>query len=166
VLEQAAEGKSLEIVLRAFRSSDLEAAFQLDQHCFPQGIAYSLEELRQFVTARSAFAIVAERTREPAGVIAGFLVAGHSRWRRPKSAQIVTIDVASDARRTGVATRLMDAAEAHYFQIGCTSVCLEVAVDNTGAQEFYRRRGFSTVGLRRGYYNGRLDALSMSKVLI
>jgi ribosomal-protein-alanine N-acetyltransferase len=165
VQEQAAEDKSMEVLLRAFRPSDLEAAFLLDQHCFLPGIAYTLEELQHFVAARSAFAIVAERKGEPAGAMAGFLVAGHSRCRRAKTAQIVTIDVASNARRGGVATRLMDAAEAHYLQVGCVAVTLEVAVDNTGAQEFYRKRGFAMIGLRRGYYNGVLDAWSMSKAL-
>jgi ribosomal protein S18 acetylase RimI-like enzyme len=166
VQEQAAEDKSVEVMLRAFRPSDLEAAFQLDQQCFPPGIAYSLEELRQFVTAGSAFAIVAERTGEPAAIIAGFLVARQSRWRRSKSAQIVTIDVAADARRNGVATQLMDAAETHYAQAGCASIALEVAVNNPGAQQFYRQRGYSPIGLRRGYYGGVLDAWSMSKALI
>ena len=45
---------------------------------------------------------------------------------------------------------------------GATALTLEVRVSNRGAQELYRRYGFSSVGARKGYYqdNGE-DALVM-----
>jgi ribosomal protein S18 acetylase RimI-like enzyme len=42
---------------------------------------------------------------------------------------------------------------------------LEVAVDNSIAQEFYGRHGFVKTGRIPGYYLGRIDALVMEKTL-
>lgn len=132
----------------------------LDQVCFPPGIAYSKAELKYLFARRSTFAIAAEK----AGHMAGFLI---SEWnhRAKKAAHIVTIDVAPSERRGGVATQLMDEAEAHYHRAGCAMMTLEVAVDNTGAQAFYIGRGFRATGRIEGYYNGVLDALTMTKLL-
>ena len=154
------------IRLRAFTPSDLAPAFQLDQLCFPPGIAYSLAEMQYFTTQRSEFSLVAELEEEPAGTLAGFLVASHNPRRKDGPAHIVTIDVAPAARRRGIATFLMNAAEEHYRALQCSTLHLEVAVDNHSAQEFYGRLGFTIIGRRRGYYNGTLDAFSMSKPLI
>lgn len=148
------------VVLRAFAQADLDEAFALDQVCFPPGIAYSKAELKYFVARPSGFAIVAER----AGHMAGFLIAeGNGRGKKP--AHVITIDVDPAERRSGVATRLMAAAEDRYREAGCAALSLEVAVDNLGAQAFYTRRGFNVIGRRAGYYNGVLDAFTMSKLL-
>jgi ribosomal-protein-alanine N-acetyltransferase len=149
------------IQLRPFEKADLAEAFRLDQICFPPSIAYTKAELRCFVSSPTAYALIAEK----AARMAGFLVAGHPPKRKSDAAHIVTIDVAPDKRRSGIATMLMDAAEAHYHTLGCATITLEVAVDNAGAQAFYSKRGFLTIGVKRGYYNGVLDAFTMSKVL-
>jgi ribosomal-protein-alanine N-acetyltransferase len=149
------------ITLRAFEDADLDGAFALDQVCFPVGIAYSKAELRYFVRSASAYAIVAEK----AGDLAGFLVAERKSRLKMKLAHIVTIDVEPTQRRSGVATRLMDAAESHYHAAGCLAVSLEVAVDNMTAQNFYSKRNFQIEGRRTGYYNGILDAFTMSKMI-
>ena len=49
--------------------------------------------------------------------------------------------------------------------MGVVAVLLEVAVDNTAAQEFYVRHGFARTGRIPGYYLGRIDALAMEKQL-
>ncbi len=156
------------IKLRAFEKSDLAAAFRLDQVCFPPGIAYSLSELTRFLSRPSAFALVAENVAENGELpnrLAAFLVALHRPGSKNAAAHIVTIDVAPEQRRNGVATSLMEAAEAHYRHLACTTMVLEVAVDNAAALAFYRQRGYTPVRLRRGYYNGILDAYTMSKPL-
>jgi len=149
------------IRLRAFEEADLVRAFQLDQICFPPGIAYSLQELKLFLARTNALAMVAEDTMTPAGPMVGFLIADRTR----RSASVITIDVDPRARRLGVGGSLMHAAEAHYRQLGCTELKLEVAVDNIGAQDFYRARGFIVMGRIRGYYHRTLDALTLRKLL-
>lgn len=149
------------VVVRAFQQADLDEAFSLDQVCFAPGIAYSKAELRYFFARPSTFAIVAER----AGHMAGFLLAEWNAGRKKKPAHVITIDVAPAYRRSGIANRMMDAAEVHYREAGCTALSLEVAVDNLAAHAFYSKRGFSITGKIAGYYNGMLDAFTMSKLL-
>ena len=149
------------VALRSFAQTDLADAFALDQLCFPPGISYSKAELRYFLGRPNSFAIVAEE----AGHMAGFLIAEWSGRTRKKPAHVITIDVAPAQRRSGIATRLMETAEAHYREAGCGALSLEVAVDNLGAQAFYSERNFSITGRTVGYYNGLLDAFTMSKVL-
>ena len=122
--------------------------------------------MQYFLTQRSAFSLVAEFEEQPAGTMAGFLVASHTPRRRNVTAHIITIDVAPHARRRGIATILMNAAEEHYRAQSCVSLHLEVAVDNQSARKFYTKLGFTVTGLRRGYYNGVLDAHSMTKMLL
>ena len=149
------------VVIRALGQADLDAAFALDQICFPPGIAYSQAELRYFAAKTNSYAIVAEK----AGRMAGFLIAEWNARTQRKPAHVVTIDVNPAQRRSGVATRLMDTAEAYYLATGCSALSLEVAVDNVGAQSFYAQRGFIIAGRRAGYYNDVLDAFTMRKLL-
>jgi ribosomal protein S18 acetylase RimI-like enzyme len=51
--------------------------------------------------------------------------------------------VEPSARRTGVASRLLDAVEAHAASLDATRVTLFVARENVTAQALYRRRGWS-----------------------
>ena len=60
---------------------------------------------------------------------------------------------------------LYDEAERLLRAAGATTMLLEVAVDNTTAQEFYQRHGFVRIGRIPGYYLGRIDALAMEKKL-
>jgi ribosomal-protein-alanine N-acetyltransferase len=79
--------------------------------------------------------------------------------------EILTVAVAPDARRRGVAKALMSAAVEAAQAAGSTQAFLEVAVDNMEAVGLYAGLGFRRSGVRRGYYNrgreGRIDALVM-----
>jgi hypothetical protein len=46
--------------LREFRRADLQLLHQIDQSCFPPGVAYSLTELERFICRPSAKTWVAE----------------------------------------------------------------------------------------------------------
>jgi ribosomal-protein-alanine N-acetyltransferase len=85
--------------------------------------------------------------------------------RPNRAGYIVTIDVAPEARREGVASELLNAAETRLRTAGVKGVRLEVAENNDSAIAFYKQHGFLEVGRKAGYYNGRLDALSMKKEL-
>ena len=45
---------------------------------------------------------------------------------------------------------------------GIAQIRLELRADNEGARAFYGGLGFRATELRRGYYDGRQDALSMA----
>ena len=78
---------------------------------------------------------------------------------------IITIDVPAARRRTGVGKLLMQALLDSCRESEAAAVRLEVAVDNEAAIGFYQRLGFTQTGRMRGYYMGKLDALTMRLAL-
>jgi len=144
--------------IRDFRPEDFETLWRIDQDCFPPGIAYSRQELKIYVRRRGSFTIIAEETGS--GKLAGFLVAyggltGH----------IITIDVIAEARRSGVGTQLLRAAEERLRAGGSKAVGLETAVDNSAALTFYKRHGYHVVRTWPRYYSNGVDALVLTKTL-
>ena len=70
--------------------------------------------------------------------------------------------VAQDRWGQRIGAMLLDALIAEAARRGCTEVFLEVRVDNDRAQRLYRSRGFTEIGIRRGYYQpSGTDALVM-----
>jgi [ribosomal protein S18]-alanine N-acetyltransferase len=149
------------IRLRGVERSDLDALFTLDQQCFSPGIAYTKAELRYYLRHPDSFSVVAE---DSAAVILGFAIAESYPEANGRIGHIVTIDVAQGARRQGVGRMLMEAILDGLRAVDTVAVRLEVAVDNGGAQAFYRNFGFVESERIRGYYLGTLDAFSMEKV--
>lgn len=74
---------------------------------------------------------------------------------------IQTITVAPEARRQGLARTLMLQLINEARRRGAGELFLEVRVDNEAAQALYRELGFETVSVRKRYYKGGVDALSM-----
>jgi ribosomal protein S18 acetylase RimI-like enzyme len=146
------------LTLRDYVPADFEAIWQLDQVCFSPEIAYSRDDMRMYLALRSSFCIVAETE----GKLAGFTIVDS---RPPRPGYMVTIDVAPDMRRHGVASVLLAEVESRLRRQRSPGIRLEVAVNNQSAIDFYRRHGFREIGLKQGYYNGQLDALSMKKEL-
>jgi ribosomal-protein-alanine N-acetyltransferase len=76
-------------------------------------------------------------------------------------AEILTLAVVPEARRTGLASNLLRAALSRAVSAGAVCVLLEVAEDNMAARALYAGMGFEEVGRRRGYYGAGADALVM-----
>jgi len=68
--------------------------------------------------------------------------------------EIITLAVRPEARRRGIARRLIDAAAVQAVEAGAEEMFLEVAEDNPAALGLYHAAGFQSVGRRRGYYAG------------
>ncbi|MBI3483860.1 MAG: GNAT family N-acetyltransferase [Acidobacteria bacterium] len=67
------------------------------------------------------------------------------------------------ARRTGIASRLLDGALAAARSFGGQRAFLEVRASNAGAIAFYERHGFRPAGRRKHYYASPVeDALVLS----
>lgn len=84
-------------------------------------------------------------------------------------AEINTIVVTKQARKCGVARKLLSATFDLLRETGIGRVLLEVADDNTSAIALYRHSGFVEIGRRKQYYrrkSGRsVDALVMERDL-
>ena len=84
------------------------------------------------------------------------------------SADIVSVAVAPELLRRGVATRLLLFALADLAGEGVEEITLEVAVDNAPARALYERLDFREIGRRSGYYRRDrelVDALVMRRSL-
>jgi len=84
---------------------------------------------------------------------------------REGQGHVITIDVLPEARRSGLGSRLMAAAEERLRALGCSVVFLETAVDNAAALAFYKRHGYSIVHTIPRYYLDSVDALVLVKDL-
>jgi len=149
--------------LRDYRSDDFQRLLEIDEACFVEGIAYSAHEMRHFLNRTSALKIVGEQS----GKIKGFIIADKFRPRRSDQymGHIITIDVLPEARRTGLGSRLLNAAEEKLKANACTYVSLETAVDNLAAMRFYRKHGYIGLKILPNYYLDSIDALLMGKRL-
>ncbi|MGA2950702.1 MAG: ribosomal protein S18-alanine N-acetyltransferase [Caulobacteraceae bacterium] len=90
------------------------------------------------------FALAADDGDEIAAFILCRAVAGE--------AEVLTLAVAPDLRRRGMATALLQAAMAEASRAGAETMFLEVASNNAPALALYRGAGFTQAGLRRAYY--------------
>ncbi len=150
----------MSFTIRDVKPEEFEALYQLDQKCFPPGIAYSRRELTYYMKLRGAFTLVAETFEADGSQLAGFIVA----QRHPKGmGHIVTIDTISSYRREGLGTLLMSEAEKRLYADGCKGMFLETAVDNIGAIKFYKKLGYFIVKTLPRYYQDKVDAFLMAK---
>jgi ribosomal-protein-alanine N-acetyltransferase len=146
------------IVVRDAQPEDFETLWRIDQQCFPAGISYSRQELKFYIRRRGSFTLVAEDTN--ADRMVGFIVVHEG-----ATGHIITIDVIATARRSGVGSMLLEAAEDRLRAAGSRAVELETAVDNAAALSFYKRHGYHVIRTWPRYYSNGVDALVMRKDL-
>jgi ribosomal-protein-alanine N-acetyltransferase len=149
--------------LREARPADFARLLAIDHICFPPGIAYSAAELRQGMTGRHAFTVIAEIPvigSDSESEIAGFVV---GRPAAGRVGHIITIDVLPQFQRQGIGTTLMSDAERRFKSLDLHSITLETAVNNLAALRFYHQLGFRVVRPLRGYYAEGLDGLLLEK---
>jgi len=93
------------------------------------------------------------------GRVVGYRVA----WFIEEEVHLVNIAVDKRDQRHGIGTLLLQELIDEAISLDKLIVTLEVRASNTGAQAFYRRFLFKTVGVRKSYYSdNREDALLMA----
>jgi [ribosomal protein S18]-alanine N-acetyltransferase len=148
--------------IRDFKPDDFELLWRMDQECFPPGISYSRQELKTYMRRQGAITLVAAN----GGVAGDEKIGGFIVVHGGLTAHVITIDVAAGARRSGVGSLLLEAAEDRVLAAGSQVVGLETAVDNVGALAFYKRHGYSVVKTWPRYYSNGVDALVLRKRLV
>jgi ribosomal protein S18 acetylase RimI-like enzyme len=141
--------------------------WRIDQACFDPQLAYSRVELGVYMRRPGSFTLVADSlgvadTKNEGKGVLGFVVAE----ARRKMGHIITIDVVAEARRGGVGSALLDAAEDQLRKGGVSVVALETPVNNLAAIRFYKQKGYFVEKTAPGYYSNQLDALVMNKDLV
>ena len=136
--------------VRRARAGDLPRVLEIELACFP--LPWSPASFRSLLERERVRFLVAEE---------GGRVVGHAvLWWTADEGELANLAVAPEARRQGVATRLLDRILEEARANRLRSVFLEVRASNEGARALYRERGFREVGRRRDYYSRpREDAL-------
>jgi [ribosomal protein S18]-alanine N-acetyltransferase len=159
--------------IRQFEKADFDTLWRIDQACFDPQLAYSQPELAVYMRRPRSFTLVAEAegrevpgngnaaARIPGFAILGFIVAE----TRRNTGHIITIDVVAEARREGVGSALLQAAEDRMLGSGAVAVALETPVNNDAAIRFYKQQGYFVEKTVTGYYSNHMDALVMMKEL-
>jgi ribosomal-protein-alanine N-acetyltransferase len=149
-----------QVTTREYRVGDLEAMWALDLVCFAEPFRFSRRAMRGFAEAKGAAVVVAD-VGAGAGVgvgagagLVGFAVA----QREGETGYVVTLDVAPEWRRRGVAQRLMAEVEAKMRAAGARGMELHVSVENEGAVRFYEGMGYERVGRAEEFYGKGRDA--------
>lgn len=124
--------------------------------CFTTPRPWTAQEFADLLASNGAFLI----TDGPAFVL-GRAIAGE--------AELLTIAVHPDARRTGIARRLLQRFDDEATGQHASDAFLEVAANNPAAIALYLSAGWHDAGLRKGYYatptGDRIDARVMRKEL-
>ena len=121
----------------------------LHQKCFPHK-PWSADDFADL--KKSGCEIIASQN--------GFIV-----WRAvADEAELITIGVAPDARRTGIGAAMIGIMEGELKKSGVKSVFLEVAENNAPARKLYEQNDYVQIGVRPKYYDG-IDAIMMKKDL-
>ncbi len=121
--------------VRALEPADRDAVKALHGRCFPDAFAMDEDVLDNLFRHPYGVHLVAETDDR----IVGFAGAIHG--ARP-DARLLTLHVDPDARRSGVASALLDELEHRLNARKARRLELEVHVDNEAAQHLYEARGF------------------------
>lgn len=146
-----------EATIRAMHASDVPAvaALESQSYAFPWSEGIFRDCLRA-----GYFCCIAVAERACIGY--GILSTGAG------EAHVLNLCVAEGERRRGVGSRLLQRMTEHAASVGAREIYLEVRPSNTDAIRLYRSRGFTQIGIRKGYYQavgGREDAVVLRREL-
>lgn len=144
-----------EPALRAVGPDDLGALAGLHAECFPEA-PWSSGALDLLLAQPGTVAFLAE----DAGRLLGFVLLR----RAADEAEVLSLGVAPQARRRGLARRLLALGSA-WLGPKTGRLFLEVAAGNEAALALYRSLGFRRVGRREKYYADGSDALVLRRDL-
>ena len=163
--------RSATVKLRRGRRSDLDALVALEHALFDSqffaGHVIARASFRRLLASPGATFLVAEARKQIGAQIGAQVGAYVLVLYRANSgaARIYSIGVAARFRRRGLARSLVAAAEKDAVRRGRKAMRLEVRADDRGTIALYESSGYRRIGRAPGYYNGRVDALRLEKVL-
>jgi ribosomal-protein-alanine N-acetyltransferase len=148
--------------LRPIAATDLAKLARLHADCFPDD-RWDERALSELLAMPGASGHLIEDAREAR--LLGFIID----LAIGNDAEVLTLAVARDWRRRGIARALLEDLFDRARRAGTAGVGLEVAADNLGARRLYESCGFVSTGRRHGYYRrggGAEDALLFRRALL
>ncbi len=147
------------VTLRLARAQDAPAMASMSRDLIEAGLAwrYSAQRIAGLIADPECVALVACDGPE----MLGFAVMQFGDER----AHLSLLCVQPARQRRGIGRRLLEWLLATASVAGIAAIHLELRADNEAALMFYRALGFSETILVPGYYEGRLAARRMLRVL-
>lgn len=146
-------------MIRTATIDDLDTLVDLENRCFELD-RLSRRNFRYMLTKARAATLVEDRD----GIIVGYvLVLFHA---GTSLARMYSIAVDSAYRGEGVASALIEGAEAAALARSCVYMRLEVRPDNVGAMALYRKHGYRQFGIVDDYYEDHADAYRFEKLMV
>ncbi len=133
----------LDVEIVPMKRRHLRSVVRIEAKVYPRPWSHSLFVSELALRSTRAY-FVAKVGREIVGY-AGLMMSmtdGH----------VTTIAVDPAWHRHGIGTRLLLALAHEGIERNATALTLEVRLSNRGAQQMYKRFGFTPVGVRKGYY--------------
>lgn len=157
---------NVEFQVRAARASDLPAVVALERS-IAEAPHWAEAEYAGILGADAGASVrrcllVAERE----GHIVGFAVGKVIGSGTDTVAELESVVVAEQARRTGIGRALLERVLAWCGEMRAAEMELEVRSENSAAIALYRRMGFVEVGLRKRYYRAPVDDAVLMRIEI
>jgi ribosomal-protein-alanine N-acetyltransferase len=142
--------------IRSASLSDLHAISGIEDDSFPNPYPPLLLKRLMNDCPESFFVAVDHKAR-----LVGYCVSVLAE----SSAHLISIAVEREYRRKGIATMLLQRTIEYLIDRASQELYLEVNPKNAEAVDLYRKLGFETMGVLKGYYSDGSDAISMRIIL-
>ena len=150
------------MLLRGYQAGDLEAMYALDVACFEKPFRFTRGAMRRFAEAKKARVVIAEE----GDVLVGFVILHIEEAKEGRVGYIITLDVAPELRRRGIAGVLMTEAARQAQVDGCAVLVLHVFTGNEAAIRCYAGTGVVRSHRAEGFYGPGVDAWVYHKPLL
>jgi ribosomal-protein-alanine N-acetyltransferase len=137
----------------------LDQLYQIEEQCFDQE-AFTKQQISYLLTDYNTIALIAKANIN----IAGFIITQLEVEESTAFGHIITINVAPDYRRKGIAKKLLYEIEILLKQKGISECRLEVREDNHHAIKLYQTLNYQIVAKLERYY-GTKHGIYLKKTL-
>jgi len=134
-------------------SSLVDGVLKIEEECFE--VPWSRKSIEEQLENPNARFFVITENGEVSGYCGMWCVAGEG--------DIMNIGVLKEKRRKGYGSRLVERLVLCMKEENLVCLNLEVRASNEAAIELYKKHGFTEVGRRKNYYQGREDALLLRR---
>ena len=140
-----------DIVIEEMTSSDIDGIYEVEVSSFSK--PWSKRSFEKELTNSVATYLVAKIDNRLIGYIGV--------WQVLDEGHITNVAVHKDYRGKKIGNKLVRDMVMLCEEKGITAMTLEVRVSNVVAQNLYKKYGFKSVGIRKGYYEDKEDAMIM-----
>ncbi len=135
--------------------SNIDAVASLEQRCFPSPWSFAACTAELSVAGGGGYTATDDENGRVVGYIFFRVIVDEM--------HILKIAVLPAWRKRGVGSALLEKALILARAKWLRRICLEVRAANTAAIHLYNKYGFTSTGVRPGYYENREDAVLMTK---